>query len=126
MCFYIFKTTGLAEPSALVVAVATLQGCQAIGMPECDVLLAQLAVYLARLDDFHFTRINVRLAPPCRDYYENSYYRCPKSTEVYHALGKAKSNIEQHKGALPSVPLDLRNAPTNLMKNLGKLGHSSL
>lgn len=40
---------GLADPNALILAVSTLQGCQTIGMPECNVLLTQLAVYLARL-----------------------------------------------------------------------------
>lgn len=83
---------GIAEPNALTLAVSTLQGCQLIGMPECDVLLAQLVVYLAR---------------------------CPKSTEIYSALKKAKTCIAEHKGALPSVPLHLRNAPTKLMSDLG-------
>ncbi|XKL64535.1 hypothetical protein PGB90_004621 [Kerria lacca] len=86
---------GLAEPNALVLAVSTLQGCQSIGMPECDVLLAQLTVFLAR---------------------------CPKSREMDNAMSKAKSFVTSHKGALPSVPLHLRNAPTKLMKTLG-YGH---
>lgn len=83
---------GLADSSALPLAVSTMHGCQLLGMPECDVLLAQCAVYLAR---------------------------APKSTEVYKALGRAKATIEEHKGAQPPVPLHLRNAPTRLMKNLG-------
>lgn len=47
-------------------------------------------------------------------------FRCPKSTEVYKAMKKAKATIANHKGALPSVPLHLRNAPTRLMKDLGE------
>ncbi|XP_075212732.1 ATPase WRNIP1-like isoform X2 [Lycorma delicatula] len=40
---------GLADPMAMTIAVSAMQGCQLIGKPECDVLLAQTAVYLARL-----------------------------------------------------------------------------
>lgn len=47
-------------------------------------------------------------------------YRAPKSREVDHALSLAKECITEHKGPLPSVPLHLRNAPTRLMKDLGK------
>lgn len=83
---------GLSDPMALTLAVSTMQGCQLIGMPECDVLLAQTAVYLAR-----------------------TY----KSQEVYRALLAAKDCIKNHKGPLPAVPLHLRNAPTKLMKDLG-------
>ncbi|GFG35197.1 hypothetical protein Cfor_11687 [Coptotermes formosanus] len=83
---------GLADPTALTLAVSAMQGCQLIGMPECEVLLAQCAVYLAR---------------------------APKSREVDHALSLAKECITEHKGPLPSVPLHLRNAPTRLMKDLG-------
>lgn len=45
--------------------------------------------------------------------------RAPKSREVFNALKKAKQCVRDHKGALPSVPLHLRNAPTKLMKDLG-------
>lgn len=45
--------------------------------------------------------------------------RAPKSIEVYAAYGKAKSCVMEHQGPLPSVPLHLRNAPTNLMRKLG-------
>ncbi|KAK3085285.1 hypothetical protein FSP39_001068 [Pinctada imbricata] len=83
---------GLADPNALVQAVSTYQACHYIGMPECDVILAQCAVYMAR---------------------------APKSVEVYNAYSKAKKCVRNHQGPLPSVPLHLRNAPTKLMKNLG-------
>lgn len=84
---------GIADPQATVLAVSTLHGCQAIGMPESDVLLAQCAVYLAR---------------------------APKSREVYKAIKQAKKFISEFKGPQPTVPLDIRNAPTRLMKDLGK------
>ncbi|KAK7505771.1 hypothetical protein BaRGS_00003042 [Batillaria attramentaria] len=58
------EDVGLADPLALNQAVAAYQGCHLIGMPECDVLLAQCVVYLSR---------------------------APKSVEVYKAYGKAKS-----------------------------------
>ncbi|XP_023951488.2 ATPase WRNIP1-like [Bicyclus anynana] len=83
---------GLGDPSALVEAVACMQGCQLIGMPECDVLLAQCAVRLARAD---------------------------KSTEVYRAMRSAQRTLAESRGPLPPVPLHLRNAPTGLMKDLG-------
>ncbi|NP_998085.1 ATPase WRNIP1 [Danio rerio] len=83
---------GLADPVALSQAVAAFQACHLIGMPECEVILAQCAVYLAR---------------------------APKSVEVYKAYNNVKMCLRNHKGPLPSVPLHLRNAPTKLMKNLG-------
>lgn len=74
-------------------AVSTMEGCTLLGMPECDVLLAQCAIYLAR---------------------------APKSREVDSALAKAKKLIGDWRGSQPSVPLHLRNAPTKLMKELGE------
>lgn len=62
-------------------------------MPECDVLLAQCAVRLARAS---------------------------KSTEVYRAMRRCQKSLTEAKGPLPPVPLHLRNAPTKLMKQLGK------
>ncbi|XP_029446396.1 ATPase WRNIP1 isoform X1 [Rhinatrema bivittatum] len=83
---------GLADPLALNQAVAAYQGCHFIGMPECEVLLAQCVTYMAR---------------------------APKSIEVYRAYSKVKECLKNHKGPLPPVPLHLRNAPTKLMKGLG-------
>ncbi|XP_006870624.1 PREDICTED: ATPase WRNIP1 isoform X2 [Chrysochloris asiatica] len=83
---------GLADPSALTQAVAAYQGCHFIGMPECEVLLAQCVVYCAR---------------------------APKSIEVYSAYNNVKACLRNHQGPLPPVPLHLRNAPTRLMKDLG-------
>ncbi|XP_060100245.1 ATPase WRNIP1 [Heteronotia binoei] len=83
---------GLADPLALTQAVAAYQGCHFIGMPECEVLLAQCVVYFAR---------------------------APKSIEVYSAYSNVKACLRNHEGPLPPVPLHLRNAPTRLMKDIG-------
>ncbi|MCH7472868.1 replication-associated recombination protein A, partial [bacterium] len=81
---------GLADPWALVHAVAAKDAVEFIGMPECNNALAQLAVYLA-----------------C----------APKSNAMYQAYSAAQEAVKEH-GALP-VPLHVRNAPTSLMKELG-------
>ncbi|XP_056149363.1 ATPase WRNIP1 isoform X2 [Lampris incognitus] len=86
------EDVGLADPSALPQAVSAFQACHFIGMPECEVILAQCVVYLAR---------------------------APKSVEIYKAYSNVKACLRNHKGPLPSVPLHLRNAPTKLMKDLG-------
>ncbi|KYQ57675.1 ATPase WRNIP1 [Trachymyrmex zeteki] len=82
---------GLADPKALGIAMHTMHGCKMIGMPECDVLLAQCTTYLAR---------------------------APKSRLMEDALRAAQKVIAEHKGPQPGVPLHLRNAPTRLMKDL--------
>jgi len=43
---------GLADPAALPMAIAAMQGCQLLGMPEADILLSECAVYLARFNLF--------------------------------------------------------------------------
>ncbi|XP_050458368.1 ATPase WRNIP1-like isoform X2 [Cataglyphis hispanica] len=81
---------GLADPDALGVAVDTMYGCQMIGMPECDVLLGQCAVYLAK---------------------------APKSRSVYNALKAAENIILKYKDSQPAVPLHKRHIdclPTEL------------
>ncbi|XP_061446663.1 ATPase WRNIP1 [Rhineura floridana] len=83
---------GLADPLALTQAVSAYQGCHFIGMPECEVLLAQCVVYFAR---------------------------APKSIEVYGTYSNVKACLRNHQGPLPPVPLHLRNAPTRLMKDIG-------
>nr|XP_039253670.1 ATPase WRNIP1-like [Styela clava] len=83
---------GLGDSTALNLAISAQQACQFIGMPECDVVLAHCAVYMAR---------------------------APKSVEVYMAYNRAKEKIKYHEGPLPGVPLHLRNASTKLMKELG-------
>ncbi|RMX65504.1 hypothetical protein DD238_002917 [Peronospora effusa] len=87
------EDVGLAAPELLPMAVSAYQAAHFIGMPECDVVLAHVATMLAR---------------------------APKSVEVYAAYKRAKQTInEWDKGALPDVPLHLRNAPTRLMKQFG-------
>lgn len=81
---------GLADPQALEMAVAAYNACHYIGIPECSVNLAQVAIYLAL---------------------------APKSNAVYMAYNKAKKDAE--KTIAESVPIHLRNAPTKLMKELG-------
>lgn len=81
---------GNANPTALVIANNTFQAVTTIGYPESRILLSQCAIYLAT---------------------------SPKSNASYMAIGKAQQAVKQH-GDLP-VPLHLRNAPTQLMKELG-------
>ncbi|MCX6761187.1 MAG: replication-associated recombination protein A [Candidatus Nealsonbacteria bacterium] len=81
---------GLANSRALEQAVAAYNACHFIGLPECNVILAQAVVYMAK---------------------------CKKSNELYVAYGKAAKDVKEY-GNLP-VPLHIRNAPTGLMKELG-------
>ncbi len=81
---------GLADPNALVQAMAAHQAAHAIGMPECNVILAQCAAYLAR---------------------------APKSNALYLAYGAIQQDIRELPAE--PVPLHLRNAPTKLMQELG-------
>lgn len=86
------EDVGMADPAALPQAVSAFQACHFIGMPECEVILAQCVVYMAR---------------------------APKSVDIYKAYANVKASLRNHKGPLPPVPLHLRNAPTRLMKQLG-------
>jgi putative ATPase len=81
---------GLANPNALLLANATYETIQKIGMPEGRIPLAECAIYLA-----------------CSQ----------KSNSAYMAINEALSVVEQT-GNKP-VPLHIRNAPTSLMKKLG-------
>ncbi|KAF9813020.1 hypothetical protein IEO21_05806 [Rhodonia placenta] len=81
---------GLADNHALPLAMATLQACQVIGMPECRINLAHLISYLAE---------------------------APKSTRAYQGYNRAEAAAKLDP-TVP-VPLPLRNAPTKLMKELG-------
>ena len=81
---------GLADPRALEQAVAASEVVAAVGLPECDLALAQAAVYMA----------------------------CTvKSNALYVGLGEARADVRDRPTA--EVPLHLRNAPTKLMKELG-------
>jgi putative ATPase len=81
---------GNADPRALQVAVAALQGFQLVGLPEGRIILAQAVTYLAT---------------------------APKSNAAYAGIDAALAEVRRS-GALPT-PLHIRNAPTRLMKELG-------
>lgn len=81
---------GNASPNALVLAEAAFSAVDKIGMPEARIILAQCVTYLAS---------------------------APKSNASY--LGIEKALEEVRKNPVAQVPLHLRNAPTNLMKELG-------
>ena len=80
---------GNANPNALVLANTTFQAVQAIGYPEARIILSQCVTYLAT---------------------------SPKSNASYLAINKGLHTVKET-GNLP-VPLHLRNAPTQLMKEL--------
>ena len=81
---------GNADINALAVAINAKNAVEFLGYPECNTALIQTAIYLAQ---------------------------APKSNKVYEAINLAKEEIKLT-GNLP-VPLHLRNAETNLMKELG-------
>ena len=83
------EDVGLADNHALVLANAVFDACQKLGYPECNVHLAQAVIYLSKTK---------------------------KSILAYEAYRKAKRDVKNF-GNLP-VPLHLRNAPTQLMKDL--------
>jgi putative ATPase len=84
------EDVGLADPQALVLAMAAQQAVHFIGMPEGALALAELVVYLAA---------------------------APKSNAVYLAYGEAAR--EALTSRAEPVPLWIRNAPSGLMKDLG-------
>lgn len=81
---------GMADPNALVQATAAFQAAHQLGMPECNVCLAQAVVYMAR---------------------------APKSNALYAAYGSVQEDIANSPNE--PVPLHIRNAPTKLMKQVG-------
>ena len=90
MVIFASEDIGLAQPTALVVANAVFQACQQIGYHECAINLSHGALYLAN---------------------------AAKNRSVYDGLRAAQADVRTT-GNLP-IPLNLRNAPTKLMKNLG-------
>lgn len=80
---------GMADSSALTVAVAAYQACHFLGMPECDVHLTHAVTYLSL---------------------------APKSNALYMACEECKRDVKNLRAE--PVPLQLRNAPTKLMKEL--------
>ncbi len=90
MIIFASEDIGNALPTALVVAIAVAEAVEHVGMPEAGINLAHGATYLAS---------------------------APKSNASYKGLLAALADAKEF-GALP-VPLHLRNAVTNLMKELG-------
>jgi putative ATPase len=84
------EDVGMADPQALVIAVAAQQAVHFVGMPEGNLALAEAAVYLAT---------------------------APKSNSLYAAYSQVQEEIK--KGSLESVPMHLRNPVTPLMKQIG-------
>ena len=83
------EDVGMADPQALVIAMAAQQAVHFIGMPEGNLALAEAAVYLAT---------------------------APKSNSLYQAYSKVQEEIKQ--SSAESVPLHLRNPVTPLMKEM--------
>ena len=90
MVIFASEDIGLAQPTALVVANAVFRAVETIGYPECTLNLAHGVAYLAN---------------------------APKDRSVTNAIGAAMDDAKKH-GNLP-VPMQIRNAPTKLMKELG-------
>jgi putative ATPase len=84
------EDVGLADPQALVLAMAAQQAVHFVGLPEAALALAELVVYLAA---------------------------APKSNAVYRAYDAAVRDALETRAE--PVPLWIRNAPTGLMKGLG-------
>jgi len=84
------EDVGVADPQALVVAVAAQQAVHFIGLPEGNLALAEAVVYLAT---------------------------APKSNSLYQAYSRVQKDIQQ--GRNEPVPLHLRNPVTDLMRQMG-------
>ena len=80
---------GLANPNALMLAQSAFEAVNVIGWPESRIILSQITIYLAA---------------------------SPKSNSAYKAISDAQGLVKQT-GDLP-VPLNIRNAPAKLMKEL--------
>lgn len=90
MVIFASEDIGMALPTALVVANEVFKAVETIGYPECAINLAHGVVYLSQ---------------------------APKNRSAYDGLRSAQADVDKY-GNLP-VPLNLRNAPTKLMKDLG-------
>jgi putative ATPase len=90
MVIFASEDIGMALPTALVVANEVFQAVDTIGLPEAAINLAHGVVYLAV---------------------------APKNRDSYDAYMEATADVKRH-GNLP-IPMEVRNAPTKLMKDLG-------
>jgi putative ATPase len=84
------EDVGMADPRALQQVAAAARVVDQVGLPECDLALAQSVIYLAL---------------------------APKSNSVYRAMTRIRKLLEEDPG--DPVPMHLRNAPTRLMREQG-------
>ncbi len=89
MVIFASEDIGIAQPTALVVANEVFRAVETIGLPECGINLAHGVVYLCQ---------------------------CKKDRSAYNAFTSALEEVKKS-GNLP-IPLEVRNAPTKLMKEL--------
>jgi putative ATPase len=90
MVIFASEDVGMAQPTALVVANEVFRAVESIGLPECQINLAHGVTYLSL---------------------------APKNRSSYDAYFAALADVKQY-GNLP-IPMELRNAPTKLMKDIG-------
>ncbi len=90
MVIFASEDIGMAQPTALVVANDVFKAVETIGLPECGINLAHGVVYLCK---------------------------APKDKSSYYAYMEALGDAKKY-GNLP-IPMNIRNAPTKLMKDLG-------
>ncbi len=83
------EDVGMADPQALLVCIAAQQAVHFVGLPEANLALAQAVVHLAT---------------------------APKSNALYIAYGRVQEDVQKTRN--DPVPLQIRNAPTRLMKDL--------
>jgi putative ATPase len=90
MIIFAAEDIGMADRGALIQADEAFEAVNKVGMPEAQLILTYVVIYLAR---------------------------APKSRAVPNALAKAKESVYEFPNE--PVPLHLRNAPTRLMKQIG-------
>lgn len=84
------EDVGLADPQALVIATSAMQAVNMIGMPEARIILAEAAVYVAN---------------------------CKKSNATYLGINKALEDVANQDTG--KIPMHIRNAPIEKMRELG-------
>ena len=84
------EDVGLADPQALVIATSAMQAVNMIGMPEARIILAEAAVYVAN---------------------------CKKSNATYLGINKALEDVANSDTG--EIPMHIRNAPIEKMRELG-------
>ena len=84
------EDVGLADPQALILATSAMQAIHMVGMPEARILLAEAAVYVAN---------------------------CKKSNATYMGINKALEDVENKDTG--EIPMHIRNAPVEKMRELG-------